>query len=124
MERCAAELGELGVRYVYLKGGHMPFENAKGSAAIAAASVHPVPCVFLTSKNGRSSWLAVRVSEVRDMERCAAELGELGVRYVYLKGGHMPFENAKGSGMLGVTTVAQGRQRFLSASTASRGSNE
>ncbi|TKA53976.1 hypothetical protein B0A53_03255 [Rhodotorula sp. CCFEE 5036] len=43
-----------------------------------------------------AGWERGSIQSVRDMERCAAELGELGVRYVYLKGGHMPFENAKG----------------------------
>ena len=43
-----------------------------------------------------AGWERGSIQSVRDMERCAAKLGELGVRYVYLKGGHMPFENAKG----------------------------
>ncbi|GAA5879421.1 hypothetical protein JCM8547_005422 [Rhodosporidiobolus lusitaniae] len=41
-------------------------------------------------------WEKGSIKTVEDMERCAAELGKKGVRYVYLKGGHMPLEGQGG----------------------------
>ncbi|GAA6033001.1 hypothetical protein JCM8097_000092 [Rhodosporidiobolus ruineniae] len=41
-------------------------------------------------------WEKGSIKSVADMERCAAELGKKGVRWVYLKGGHMPLENGSG----------------------------
>lgn len=35
-------------------------------------------------------WEKGSIKTVEDMERCAVELGKKGVRWVYLKGGHMP----------------------------------
>ncbi|BGP19288.1 ATP-dependent RNA helicase dbp2 [Rhodosporidiobolus nylandii] len=41
-------------------------------------------------------WEKGSIRSVEDMERCAAELGKKGVRWVYLKGGHMPVDGAEG----------------------------
>lgn len=35
-------------------------------------------------------WQKGNIKSIEDMQRCAAELGSKGVRWVYLKGGHMP----------------------------------
>lgn len=43
-----------------------------------------------------ADWEKGSIRSVDDMERCASELGALGVRYVYLKGGHMPLESRQG----------------------------
>lgn len=43
-----------------------------------------------------SSWKG-QLASIDDMRACARQLGELGARWVYLKGGHVPFSRPDGS---------------------------
>lgn len=53
MERCAAELGRLGPRWVYLKGGHRPFPRGEPNSASGAAAVNVNGPQQQPSKSGR-----------------------------------------------------------------------
>ncbi|GAA6025501.1 hypothetical protein JCM8202_001970 [Rhodotorula sphaerocarpa] len=53
MERCAAELGRLGPRWVYLKGGHRPFPRGEPNSASGAAAVNGNAPQQQPSKSGR-----------------------------------------------------------------------
>lgn len=43
-----------------------------------------------------AGWPAGSVKSLQDMSRCARELGQLGARWVYLKGGHLPIHRDGG----------------------------
>ncbi|GAA5895797.1 hypothetical protein JCM6882_001383 [Rhodosporidiobolus microsporus] len=43
-------------------------------------------------------WEKGAIKSVEDMQRCAVELGKKGVRWVYLKGGHMPLPKGEKEG--------------------------
>lgn len=43
-----------------------------------------------------AGWTAGSIKSLEDMSRCAEELGQLGARWVYLKGGHLPIHQSDG----------------------------
>ncbi|GAA5974332.1 hypothetical protein JCM11641_006743 [Rhodosporidiobolus odoratus] len=60
-------------------------------------------------------WDRGAIKDVAAMERCAQELGEKGVRWVYLKGGHMPVEGKGGKVVVDLLWDSQEQKSIKSA---------